>query len=139
MEDTAIFGDESYTRLRTNRSPREADLVTRLKILDRRTCEALADSGSRVGEGYTSFGTGNPTGWIVTHGLQFGVPEEQQDVAARSWAGRRTQSGGWLRTRVYKCYDSGRTGVGVGPGPEEQVVARFLVVHGKWCLNSPSL
>lgn len=36
ISDNAIFRKEAYTKLRANRSPREADLVKRLGLLDRR-------------------------------------------------------------------------------------------------------
>lgn len=36
ISDNKVFGREEYTKLRANRSPREADLVKRLNLLDRR-------------------------------------------------------------------------------------------------------
>lgn len=36
ISDNTVFGREEYTKLRANRSPREADLVKRLNLLDRR-------------------------------------------------------------------------------------------------------
>ena len=46
MNDNKLFSDHRYTKLRANRSPREADLVKRLAVLDRRTCDLIFDSGA---------------------------------------------------------------------------------------------
>ena len=42
--DTSAFPDGCYTRLRSSRRKREADLVARLEVLDRNTCVLLDDS-----------------------------------------------------------------------------------------------
>lgn len=47
VADLAFFKDERYTKLRANRSPREADLVARLETLDRRTAQLIGEIGSR--------------------------------------------------------------------------------------------
>ncbi|KAF8344869.1 hypothetical protein F5887DRAFT_1061981 [Amanita rubescens] len=64
----ATFEDESYTRFRKERSQREADLMERLDVLDRRTCEVVWDSGESVRT--NSLGVENPTKEIVTHELE---------------------------------------------------------------------
>jgi len=38
---------------------------------------------------------------------------------------------GHLRTRTYKCIDNARSGTGVGVGPEEQKVPKYLAIHGE--------
>ncbi|GAW03725.1 hypothetical protein LENED_005469 [Lentinula edodes] len=125
VDDTATFSHYSYTRLRANRSLREADLVKRLGILDRRTCELIADSGESPLT--TSLASKNPSKGIVTHGLG----DNEQD--AKEWFGKGVEilrsNQGWARTRIFKCIDNLRTGVSVPPSPEAQTVPRFFAVH----------
>jgi hypothetical protein len=130
VDDTSTFQHESYTRLRANRSSREADLVKRLGVLDRRTCEFISDSGES--NLTSSFASRNPTKVVVTHGVQ--LPESAGDAEFSSWTQqlfqRLTGVEGWVRTRTYKCIDNLKTGVEVGQGPQEQIVPKYLVVHG---------
>ncbi|KAJ3863089.1 hypothetical protein EV359DRAFT_43821 [Lentinula novae-zelandiae] len=125
IDDTATFSHYSYTRLRANRSLREADLVKRLSILDRRTCELIADSGESPLT--TSLASKNPSKGMVTHGLG----DNEQD--AKEWFGKGVEilrsNQGWARTRIFKCIDNLRTGVSVPPKPEAQAVPRFFAVH----------
>ncbi|KIK66785.1 hypothetical protein GYMLUDRAFT_218237 [Collybiopsis luxurians FD-317 M1] len=125
IDDTATFSHESYTRLRANRSPREAELVKRLSILDRQAAEVVEDSGeSKL---TSSLGVENPSKGLVTHGV--GDDEEK----AKAWFSTAVEgmkgAEGWVRSRLFKCIDSSRTGVSVPPGPEAQIVPRYFVVH----------
>ncbi|KAJ7489239.1 hypothetical protein FB451DRAFT_1024877 [Mycena latifolia] len=126
IDDTATFAHESYTRLRANRSPREASLVNRLSLLDRRTYVLLGDSGEAPEKtsSYAAGGEGkeSPTPVLLTQWLD-DAPEE---AAAGTWRGVR----GWVRTRTYECIDNLRSGTSVPPGPQAQKVPRYLVVHG---------
>ncbi|KAG5651759.1 hypothetical protein H0H81_007571 [Sphagnurus paluster] len=127
IDDTTTFAHDSYTRLRANRSPREADLVARLEVLDRRTCEVVADSGESLIT--TSLGSTNPTKFIITYGLDLA---HGMDVGA--WAKDLFQElkgvKSWVRGRVFKCIDNLKTGTAIaGKGPEEQIVAKYLVLH----------
>jgi hypothetical protein len=127
IDDTSTFQKESYTRLRANRSPREAALIARLETLDRRTCELVHDSGeSKL---TSSLAAPDPTKFITTHGL---VLSEDQDVAAREEEIVRSLRDlkGWVRTRVFKVLDNLKSGTSVGKGPEEQIVPKFHVMHG---------
>ncbi|KAJ7581585.1 hypothetical protein C8J56DRAFT_832553, partial [Mycena floridula] len=132
VDDTATFEHESYTRLRANRSPREANLVKRLELLDRRTCEFMADSGESSLT--TSMKLGNPTSVIVSHGL---VTEDEE--SAFKWfdaaVGELKGVPGWVRTRFFRCFDSLKGGVGVPSGPEAQLVPKYLVIHGRSFLS----
>ncbi|KAJ3740588.1 hypothetical protein DFH05DRAFT_1529181 [Lentinula detonsa] len=125
VDDTATFSHNSYVRLRANRSPREANLVKRLSILDRQTCELVMDSGASILT--TSLASKNPSRGIITHGL--GMHEEE----SREWLGKAVEllknSQGWARTRLFKCIDNLKTGVSVPSGPEVQIVPVFFVVH----------
>ncbi|KAF9466002.1 hypothetical protein BDZ94DRAFT_1288625 [Collybia nuda] len=128
VDDTSTFEHESYTRLRANRSPREADLVKRLSVLDRRTCEFISDSGESSLT--TSFASKNPTKAIVTHGVQLSENGGDQDFRAwtQEFFERLKTVEGWVRTRTYKCIDNLKTGVDVGEKSEEQVVPTYLVL-----------
>ncbi|KAJ6498589.1 hypothetical protein C8R47DRAFT_311086 [Mycena vitilis] len=127
IDDTMTFQHESYTRLRANRSPREANLVQRLEILDRRTYELVSDSGESSLS--SSYKPTNPTKFLITHWIN--IPRD--DGAFRAWSDEvlRSLKGveGWVRTRTYKCIDNLKTGTGVSKGPEAQVVPKYLAVH----------
>ncbi|KAJ7054150.1 hypothetical protein C8F01DRAFT_1259895 [Mycena amicta] len=126
INDTATFQHESYTRLRANRSPREANLVQRLAILDRRTYELVADSGESALT--SSFKPDNPTKYLVTQwvDLPADTAEAWSDDSFRAL--RRVH--GWVRTRTYKCIDNLKTGTSIPPDPEAQIVPQYLAVHG---------
>lgn len=130
IDDTATFQHESYIRLRANRSPREANLVQRLEILDRRTYEFITDSGESLRT--TSYKPENPTQVLVTHGIN--VSGDDPDRAFEAWSGETFHAlkgvEGWVRTRTYKCIDNLKTGVAVPKVPEAQVVPKYLAVHG---------
>ncbi|KAF7313907.1 hypothetical protein HMN09_00548800 [Mycena chlorophos] len=135
IDDTATFAHESYTRLRANRSPREANLVQRLAILDRRTYEVVADSGESTLT--SSYKPENPTKHVVTQWLNLPADSES-DKAFEAWSAAvfRALSGveGWVRTRTYKCIDNLKTGLRIPAGPEAQIVPKYLAVHGTYLL-----
>ncbi|KAJ7182805.1 hypothetical protein C8R43DRAFT_13397 [Mycena crocata] len=127
IDDTATFQHESYTRLRANRSPREANLVQRLELLDRRTYQIVSDSGESALT--SSYKPTNPTATLITHWINF----SEEGVAFQTWsdeAFRLLKSvDGWVRTRTYKCIDNLKTGTRVPKGPEAQIVPKYLAVH----------
>ncbi|KAJ7176764.1 hypothetical protein C8R46DRAFT_43922 [Mycena filopes] len=129
IDDTATFQHESYTRLRANRSPREADLVRRLELLDRRTYELVADSGESMLT--SSYNPANPTKVLITHWLS--IPGGDDDAAFKTWSEEAFRSlkgvEGWARTRTYRCIDNLKTGTGVSKDPEAQIVPKYLAVH----------
>ncbi|THU77972.1 hypothetical protein K435DRAFT_824213 [Dendrothele bispora CBS 962.96] len=114
IDDTATFSHESYTRLRANCSPREAALVKRLDILDRRTCEAHTDSGEST----------------LTSSLKYAIC----DKAVREWVESLVASmkgnSEWIRTRTFRVIDSLKTvqGLGIPEGPEGQKVPIYFAV-----------
>lgn len=124
IDDPKTFSDESYTRLRANRSPREAALVTRLEILDRRTCRLVSDSGVPAEEVSTSLAFKNPSKVLVTHGFEsLGADANGAYEEVKKLSGK-----GWIRSRIFECYDNLTTGVGKDL---KQEVPKYLVVHGK--------
>lgn len=130
VDDTLTFQHESYTRLRANRSPREANLVVRLEILDRRTCELVSDSGES--EVTSSLASKNPSKGLVTHGVNVNG-ETDFDGWTKDIFQRLRGVRGWVRSRTFMCIDNLKTGTAVaGKGPEEQIVSKYIVVHGQW-------
>ncbi|KAK2467653.1 hypothetical protein APHAL10511_000508 [Amanita phalloides] len=136
VDNVATFNDESYARLRTTRSPREADLVKRLEMLDRRTCRVVWDSG--VSLKATSLDPANPTKVIATHELGGTSDDEGIKQAEELVKGLRDEKE-WVRTRLFACIDTLKTGVAVPPGPEAQKTLPFLVLHGGSSLSLLSL
>ncbi|KAG6908445.1 hypothetical protein DXG01_004528 [Tephrocybe rancida] len=129
IDDTTTFEHESYTRLRANRSPREGALVVRLEVLDRRTCATLSDSGESSVT--TSLASANPTTFIVTHGVNVSSGASIDDWTKDVFESAKSVKG-WVRTRTFECIDNLKTGTAVaGRGPEEQIVSKYLVLHGK--------
>lgn len=130
IDDTATFQHESYTRLRVNRSPREADLISRLELLDRRTCELVFDSGESSLS--TSLAARDPTEVVVTHGFT-----RTRDWDLQSWQETLlilSGVNGWIRTRLFKYLDVVKTGTETGP--EKELEQKVLVVHE---LQDPSV
>ena|ERR1700729_1028622 len=127
VDDTATFQHESYTRLRANRSPREADVVKRLELLDRRTYELVADENKGL---TSSYHPRDPTKFIMTHGIE--CPDGER---LKGWLDATVENlrkvEGWTRTRIYKCIDNLKSGMGVGSGKEEQKVPEYLAIHGE--------
>ena len=121
IDDPKTFSEPSYTRLRANRSPREADLVKRLEILDRRTCKLALDSGVPAEDVSTSLAAKNPTKTLVTHGFQSLEGGSLEEL-------KKLDQKGWIRSRVFECYDNLTTGVGKDLKAK---VPTYLVVHGK--------
>jgi hypothetical protein len=128
VNDTATFQHESYTSLRVNRSPREADVINRLELLDRRTCELIGDENKGLS---SSYHPRDPTKFILTQGIE--CPSDEQ---LKGWLIATGQDlrkvEGWTRTRTYKCLDALKVGTGVGSGKEEQNVPGYIVIHGEW-------
>ncbi|KAJ7267274.1 hypothetical protein C8J57DRAFT_1327163 [Mycena rebaudengoi] len=137
IDDTATFQHESYTRLRANRSPREADLVRRLELLDRRTYGFVSDSGESSVT--SSYKPDNPTKVLVTHFVDVPDGAGHADTAFKAWADSvlhdMSAVEGWVRTRTYKCIDNLKSGTSVPTSPEAQIVPKYLAVHE---LLSPS-
>jgi hypothetical protein len=146
IDDTKTFKDPSYTVLREKRSKREEDLIGRLEVLDRRTCEFVREVGH--GETRTTgLRVGNPSRWVVTHGIgtnnTIGGPRIDDDEGDEFkevliWLYdvekklKDSAVGGWVKTRVFKVLESAKTGMNVREEEEEeQSVLSYFVFHGK--------
>jgi len=136
IDDTNTFGDPSYTVLRETRSQREADLIGRLGVLDRRICEVVGEAGEDDDdERTTGFRVGNPSRWVVTHGIgrpPSGGDEDIKEEAVGKWLDevvtklKNSSVEGWVHTRVFKVLESGKTGVDL-PVDEEEVLSHFVL------------
>ena len=155
IDDTKTFKDPSYTVLREKRSKREEDLIGRLEVLDRRTCEVVREVDANCGASETSRTTGlrvgNPSRWVITHGIgitTIGRPkmDDEEEFEFREvlkWLGdvqiklgnsTGSAARGWVKTRVLKVLESAKTGLNVREEEEEeeeQNVQSYFVFHGK--------
>ncbi|KAH6909799.1 hypothetical protein BKA70DRAFT_1274840 [Coprinopsis sp. MPI-PUGE-AT-0042] len=108
IDQFSSFEDPSYTVLREKRSDREAALIKRLGVLDRRTCQIVHDTSDAKEESQgTGFNVGNPSQFVVTFDFAEGLTGE----AFKSWAARLSENSSWLRARVVKALDKGMTGL----------------------------
>ncbi|KDR67703.1 hypothetical protein GALMADRAFT_283444 [Galerina marginata CBS 339.88] len=132
IDDTRTFRDASYTSLREKRSVRETSVMARLEVLVRRTGEVVGVWGDGEDTGRTTgMRAGGPSGSVITHGLNI-VGEGDQDAVMKEWAesaARRMQiSEGWVRMRVVRVLESGKTRMGApAPVSDEERMAYFVV------------
>jgi len=148
IDDTKTFNDHSYTVLREKRSQREADILGRLEVLDRRTCEVVREVSEEADSRRTTgLRVGNPSQWVVTHGVGKAggaADEDEESKEVEKWLNEVvTKMGnnsveGWVKTRVLKVLESAKTGRNVG---KEQSVVSYFVYHefvSKESANSPT-
>jgi hypothetical protein len=136
IDDTRTFGDRSYTDLRKNRSERESTVMGRLDVLIRITGEVVGVWGAEEGDtgrSTTGFKLGKPSGCVVTHNLEV----DDKDVAewAQEMANEAGKVEGWVRLRIVKVLESGKTKMGAAVNLDEGDVGRYLVVHGMLLLD----
>lgn len=139
VDSPAIFASAAYNDLRINRSARETDVMTRIQLLTRRTGQIIGTL--RDQEKTTGFRPGQPSGWVITHGIDI-RPVDKKDAAKEvmSWAGyiegEAAKYGvieeGWARTLVVLVLESGVSYFGKNvDGDDDQIKMPFFVVHGK--------
>ncbi|KAJ8082648.1 hypothetical protein PM082_008504 [Marasmius tenuissimus] len=92
-----VFQEPSYTGLREKRSAREASVIKRLGVLDRRTFGVLNVVEREEGGEWTGLNVGNPTQGIVTH----------KSTTDKVVVGENVE--GWQRTWILEGLDSGVT------------------------------
>jgi hypothetical protein len=147
IDDTKTFKDQSYTVLREKRSPREENLMGRLEVLDRRTCEVVQvrEVGGETSRRTTGLRVGNPSRWVVTHGIGITGGDEDEEFTGKEvvkWLNEvvtkleNNSVGGWVKTRVLKVLESAKTGTNLNLG-EEQSVLSYFVFHGKSSIYTP--
>ncbi|GAA5846213.1 hypothetical protein JCM3766R1_000750 [Sporobolomyces carnicolor] len=112
IESCALFSDPKYTKLRANRSPREGDLVQRLGVLDRRTCETLGQTSRPLA-------ANDAAKFVVT-------VAGDRELDARELDALRNVDG-WRRSSTHKVYDS--LIIGHGQEAKSNVAPRFVSVH----------
>ncbi|GAA6063816.1 hypothetical protein JCM10212_001647 [Sporobolomyces blumeae] len=112
ISSVALFSDPKYTRLRANRSPREAALVARLGALDRRTCEKLGE-------------TAEPP--AATDAPRFVVTIASDDEVDDADLRRFDKVEGWRRSHMHRVYDS--LVIGHGKEARSNVAPKFVVIH----------
>jgi len=136
IDDTKTFKDQSYTVLREKRSQREEDLMGRLEMLDRRTCEVVREANSKTTT-TTGLRVGNPSRWVVTHGVGkaiSGIADEDEELKkVEQWLNEIVTMleynlvvVGWVKTRVLKVLESAKTGTNLG---EEQSLLSYFIFH----------
>ena len=114
ISDPLLFEQAKYTKLRANRSQREADLVGRLETLDRRTYTSVL---------YDSAGNEPPRGAERASPIVVTITSDDQPVDLEKW----NDLSGWRRTTAYKLGDSLK--ISHGKAPETTSVARYLTVN----------
>jgi len=97
--------------------------------------EVVLETDMKAGELSTGLAMGNPTQWIVTHGLDIDQEHSQggADVLNEIWQtivaeGNRMPS--LLRSRLLKCIENSKSGVTIPSDSEAQRVPNYLVLHG---------
>jgi hypothetical protein len=136
IADTRSFADRSYTDLRNDLSERESSVMGRLDPLMRIRGEVVGVWGAEEGEtegSTTGFKLGKPSGCVVTHNLEV----DDKDVV--EWAQEVVKEagkvGGWVRIRVVKVLESGKTKMEATVNLDEGDVGKYFVVHGTLLLN----
>ncbi|GAA5993769.1 hypothetical protein JCM5350_000232 [Sporobolomyces pararoseus] len=113
IKSCSLFSDPKYTKLRANRSPREGELVQRLGVLDRRTCETLHQTSQPIKE------VREVAKSVVTIAGDEEIREEELESL------KTVQ--GWKRSSSHKVYDS--LIIGHMKEPKSNVAPKFVVVH----------
>jgi len=132
----ALFSSSAYQDLRTNRSERECDVMSRIEVLTRITGEIIGTSRSQE-ERTTGFKPGQPSGWVITNGINTrGV---NGDKKVSFWASQLEQEvakysdieEGWVRTLLVLVLESGVSNFGIGAEADDRDEVRmpYFAVH----------
>lgn len=138
ISSNAVFGEEAYTSLRSQRSEREAELFTRLAIVDRRIYRLEYDSDSdanirveRKKIGLDVQREADTPAYLVTNSVDV-VPEMVEEY--NRWFQEEhvpmlANVKGWRRSRRFTLIDNGVNGRDAKQGDAEGV-PRCLGLHG---------
>jgi len=121
VSSTDLFSHEKYTSLRSNRSPREAEVVSKLETLDRRTCEGIFDTASAPSKEAAPF--------LLTVGM---TPAEGKEADFQDWYAKEhidmmKKIPGCIRIHRYQVIDSLKTGA--GKDPVQNGSPKFVAVY----------
>jgi len=130
LEHFKIFSEPKYTKLRANRSPREADLVKRLETLDRRTCKIVSDTGR------ASYQAKDTAPFVTTYYIQPAQGGEKEFVKwyEEDFVKMLKGTKGWRRSFMNEVVDS--LVIGAKHSPESITAAKYLVVSGESVMHS---
>lgn len=134
VTDPSVFSAEIYTDLRAKRSAREASVIGRLELLDRRSYVLVGECTRSRGYEYGSGAGRNPggvVGCIITQGLDYVGAEEAMIKWLENIGKGFIDVDGWISTRMFRCLESSRNGTSVRQG-EPQTTPNYLVLHGTW-------
>ncbi|GAA5882801.1 hypothetical protein JCM16303_002466 [Sporobolomyces ruberrimus] len=113
ISSCSLFSDPKYTKLRANRSPREGSLVSRLGVLDRRTCETLGQTSEPISD--------------ASEAAKFCVTIAGDQDEGKGGLEALKDVEGWRRSSLHKVYDS--LWIGVGKEAKQNVAPESVVVH----------
>ncbi|KAJ9477342.1 hypothetical protein PHBOTO_000891 [Pseudozyma hubeiensis] len=136
ISDNSVFAEKAYTSLRSERSEREAELFTRLAIVDRRIYRLEYDSDldenitverQRLGLGIQS--EKDTPAYIVTNSIDMIDHPSQKEYNkwfAEEHVPMLSNVKGWRRSRRFTLIDAGVNGTGKSG---DEVVPKCLGLH----------
>lgn len=140
-----VFAHASYTDLRSQRSQREAELFTRLAVVDRRIYRLCYDShaDARIHltpkDGLapqTKLHVEQHSNTIVAHSVTPANTDEYADWFDNEHALLLSKTPGWTRTRRFQLIDNGVNGTHASPEDAKQI-PKFLGLHGMFSQPLP--
>ncbi|KAJ9099186.1 hypothetical protein QFC21_004066 [Naganishia friedmannii] len=125
ISDNTVFGREEYTKLRANRSPREADLVNRLALLDRRIYKLTSEPSASPKP------KSEPPALVIFTALtpKESTSKSEFEALLVSAEQRYAQLPGFVRVRRFAPVDTGRTGLSVPQGENKDIGAVLEVAE----------
>lgn len=139
VSSNSTFADSAYTSLRSERSAREAELFTRLALVDRRIyrLEYDSDADDRISVERKRLGLGvqraeDTSRYLVTNSVDVKpeVKEEYNKWFEQEHVPLLSKVPGWRRSRRFTLIDNGVNGTQAKEGMAENV-PRCLGLHGK--------
>jgi len=139
LTSSAVFSSSAYTDLRTNRSDREKNVMSRIKELTRLTGDVV-DVWCHDEVKTTGFTPGRPSEWVVTHRLRIRDQDGAVDRKIKSWAPhirdwQAKDGSGWARTRLVRVLETGVSHFGVSvnaTGADKEIDMPYYAVHGEY-------
>ncbi|SPO35527.1 uncharacterized protein PSFLO_00998 [Pseudozyma flocculosa] len=139
ISSNAIFADRAYTRLRDERSAREADIFARIAVVDRRAYRLVYDSDldARIHSParhnlrpQTKDEIERESRYVVAHGVETDDAQEYAKWFDEEHAFLLSKVPGWTRSRRFELVDNGVVGHAADKqGRDAKEVPKFLAVH----------